>query len=146
MIPMETGAIYKKHFDCVYFLKNVHAAIASNMMAMTHKDESLIPVFLAMRTILCQECIFVSTISTGRNRSVMGWHINAVTGCRPERSEGSWCFQRPEYGRQQAETKIPRVARNDSPFKGTETWQAQGRLRGALIRTATTVCWVSNTR
>jgi hypothetical protein len=72
---METGAIYKKHFDCVYFLKNVHAAIASNMMAMTHRDELLIPVFLAMRTILCQECIFVSTISTGRNRSVIGHRV-----------------------------------------------------------------------
>ena len=46
------GAITKKNLDCVYFLKNVHAAIASNMMAMTHRDESLIPVFLAMRNIL----------------------------------------------------------------------------------------------
>ena len=71
MVRVETGAIYKKHCDCVYFLKNVHAAIASNMMAMTHKDESLIPVFLAMRNILSQECIFVSRISTGRNWWVM---------------------------------------------------------------------------
>ena len=52
MVRMETGAIYKKNFECVYFLKNVHAAIASNMMAMTHRDESLIPVFFAMRNIL----------------------------------------------------------------------------------------------
>ena len=72
MVRMEIEAICKKNFDCVYFLKNVHAAIASNMMAMTHRDESLIPVFLAMRTILSQECIFVSTISTGRNRRVIG--------------------------------------------------------------------------
>ena len=72
MVRMEIEAICKKNFDCVYFLKNVHAAIASNMMAMTHRDESLIPVFLAMCTILSQECIFVSTISTGRNRRVIG--------------------------------------------------------------------------
>ncbi len=52
LVRMETGANYKKNLDRVYLLKNVHAAIASNMMAMTHKDESLIPVFLAMRTIL----------------------------------------------------------------------------------------------
>jgi hypothetical protein len=52
MVRMETGAIDKKNLDCGYFLKNVHAAIASNIMAMTHRDESLIPVFLAMRNIL----------------------------------------------------------------------------------------------
>lgn len=38
--------------DRLYFLKNVHAAIAINTRAMTHKDESLIPVFFAMRNIL----------------------------------------------------------------------------------------------
>jgi hypothetical protein len=52
MVSMETGAIYETISIAFYLLKNVHAAIASNMMAMTHKDESLIPVFLAMRNIL----------------------------------------------------------------------------------------------
>jgi hypothetical protein len=71
MVRMETGAIHKTISIAFYLLKNVHAAIASNMMAMTHKDESLIPVFFAMRNILSYELVFVSTISTGRNRRVM---------------------------------------------------------------------------
>ena len=52
MVRMETGAIHETISIAFYFLKNVHAAIASNMMAMTHRDESLIPVFFAMRNIL----------------------------------------------------------------------------------------------
>lgn len=90
MVRMETGAIYKKHFDCVYFFKNVHAAIASNMMAMTHRDESLIPVFLAMLDILSQECIFVSTISTGRNWRVIGRWVVVFSPSFEPRTTACW--------------------------------------------------------
>jgi len=90
MVRMESGATYKKHCDCVYFLKNVHAAIASNMMAMTHRDESLIPVFLAMLDILSQELNFVSTISTGRNRSVIGHRVLVFSPSFEPRTTVCW--------------------------------------------------------
>src|ERR1700741_4425364 len=39
-----------------YLLKNIHAASASRRTVITHRDESLNPVFLAMVCILTDRC------------------------------------------------------------------------------------------
>jgi len=36
-----------------YLLKYIHALITNKTIAITQRDESLIPVFLAMNSILC---------------------------------------------------------------------------------------------
>ena len=47
---MNAPAAFKR--SLAYFLKNIHAVSANKTIATTHRDESLISVFLAMREIL----------------------------------------------------------------------------------------------
>jgi len=44
-------------FVPLYFLKYIHALRASKATVKIHKDESLIPVFFAISTILSESCV-----------------------------------------------------------------------------------------